>query len=39
VWNSTLEEKRLFYVPSLSHRTIVYKGMLNAVLDWIKNLI
>jgi len=31
VWNSSLEEKRLFYVPSLSHRTIVYKGMLNAV--------
>ncbi len=31
IWQSSLAEKQLFYVPSLSHRTIVYKGMLNAV--------
>ncbi|HMM77999.1 MAG TPA: glutamate synthase large subunit [Gammaproteobacteria bacterium] len=30
IWGSTMREKALFYVPSLSHRTLVYKGMLNA---------
>jgi glutamate synthase (NADPH/NADH) large chain len=30
IWGSTMREKSLFYVPSLSHRTLVYKGMLNA---------
>ncbi|MEN9728483.1 MAG: hypothetical protein RL434_2849 [Pseudomonadota bacterium] len=30
VWNSVHEQKNLFYVPSLSHRVLVYKGMLNA---------
>jgi len=30
IWGSTMREKSLFYVPTLSHRTIVYKGMLNA---------
>ena len=28
VWNSELAEKALFYLPSLSHRTLIYKGML-----------
>jgi glutamate synthase (NADPH) large chain len=28
IWNSDLAEKSLFYLPSLSHRTLVYKGML-----------
>ena len=28
VWNSEIEEKSLFYIPSLSHRTLIYKGML-----------
>jgi glutamate synthase (NADPH/NADH) large chain len=31
IWGSTMREKALFYIPTLSHRTIVYKGMLNAV--------
>ena len=30
VARSALPHRRHFYVPSLSHRTIVYKGMLNA---------
>jgi glutamate synthase (NADPH/NADH) large chain len=30
VWDSGIEQKALFYVPSLSHRTFIYKGMLNA---------
>ncbi|MBI4693582.1 MAG: glutamate synthase large subunit [Gammaproteobacteria bacterium] len=30
IWNSDLSGKSLFYVPSLSARTLVYKGMLNA---------
>ena len=30
VWNSSHAEKALFYVPSLSHRIFIYKGMLNA---------
>ncbi len=29
VWNSGLSEQELFYVPSLSYRTFVYKGMLT----------
>jgi glutamate synthase (ferredoxin) len=29
VWNSDLQEKKLFYIPSLSCRTIIYKGMLT----------
>ena len=29
IWNSNLPEKELFYVPSLSYRTFVYKGMLT----------
>ena len=29
IWGSSLSQKELFYVPSLSHRTIVYKGMLT----------
>ena len=28
IWGTELSEKALFYVPSLSHRTLVYKGML-----------
>lgn len=28
IWNSELAEKALFYLPSLSHRTLIYKGML-----------
>ena len=30
IWNSAQTEKALFYVPSLSHRVLIYKGMLNA---------
>ena len=30
IWNSDISEKSLFYLPSLSHRTLVYKGMLMA---------
>ena len=30
VWNSDITEKSLFYLPSLSHRTLAYKGMLMA---------
>ena len=30
IWNSEIAEKALFYVPSLSHRVLIYKGMLNA---------
>ena len=30
IWDSGITEKALFYVPSLSHRTMIYKGMLNA---------
>ena len=29
IWNSNLSEKDMFYVPSLSYRTFVYKGMLT----------
>ncbi|MEX2524859.1 MAG: glutamate synthase large subunit [Gammaproteobacteria bacterium] len=29
IWNSDMEEQRLFYVPSLSNKTFVYKGMLT----------
>ncbi len=28
IWNSELGEKALFYLPSLSQRTLIYKGML-----------
>ena len=28
IWDSELAEKSLFYLPSLSHRTLIYKGML-----------
>ena len=30
VARSALPQKGMFYIPSLSHRTVVYKGMLNA---------
>ncbi len=29
IWGSKMQEKDWFYVPSLSHRTFVYKGMLT----------
>ena len=29
IWTSELSEKHLFYIPSLSYRTFVYKGMLT----------
>ena len=29
IWNSDMSEQNLFYVPSLSYRTFVYKGMLT----------
>ncbi|MHB8714752.1 MAG: glutamate synthase large subunit [Sulfuricaulis sp.] len=29
VWNSNLAQRSLFYIPSLSARTLVYKGMLT----------
>ena len=29
IWNSNLSEKDRFYVPSLSYRTFLYKGMLT----------
>ncbi len=29
IWNSDLSEQKLFYIPSLSYRTFVYKGMLT----------
>jgi len=28
IWGSDVEEKAYFYIPSLSHRTLIYKGML-----------
>ena len=28
IWNSDISEKSLFYIPSLSHRVMIYKGML-----------
>jgi len=31
IWNSDLKERALFYIPSLSARTLVYKGMLTPV--------
>ena len=31
IWNSGLSEKKLFYVPSLSYRTFLYKGMLTGL--------
>ncbi|HET7753422.1 MAG TPA: glutamate synthase large subunit [Anaeromyxobacteraceae bacterium] len=30
VARSAMPQKAMFYIPSLSHRTVVYKGMLNA---------
>ena len=30
VWNSSLKQRELFYMPSLSCRTLIYKGMLIA---------
>src|SRR3990172_7678793 len=30
VWNSPMPERKLFYLPSLSARTLIYKGMLSA---------
>ncbi len=30
IWDSSLSEKALFYLPSLSPNTLVYKGMLTA---------
>ncbi|HBH11066.1 MAG TPA: glutamate synthase large subunit, partial [Gammaproteobacteria bacterium] len=29
VWNSDMTEQNLFYIPSLSYRTFLYKGMLT----------
>ncbi len=29
IWNSELTQQNLFYIPSLSYRTFVYKGMLT----------
>ncbi|MEQ8938662.1 MAG: glutamate synthase subunit alpha, partial [Gammaproteobacteria bacterium] len=29
IWNSDLSQQNLFYIPSLSYRTFVYKGMLT----------
>ena len=29
IWNSDLAQRDLFYIPSLSYRTFVYKGMLT----------
>ncbi|HJW80700.1 MAG TPA: glutamate synthase large subunit, partial [Acidiferrobacterales bacterium] len=31
IWNSDLKERALFYIPSLSARTLVYKGMLTPI--------
>ncbi len=28
IWSSDIAEKDYFYIPSLSHRTLIYKGML-----------
>ncbi|HWP84510.1 MAG TPA: glutamate synthase large subunit, partial [Terriglobia bacterium] len=30
VWNSEMPERKMFYLPSLSSRTLIYKGMLSA---------
>ncbi len=30
VWNSEMPQRKLFYLPSLSCRTLIYKGMLSA---------
>jgi glutamate synthase domain-containing protein 2/glutamate synthase domain-containing protein 1/glutamate synthase domain-containing protein 3 len=30
VWNSDLVQRKMFYIPSLSCKTFIYKGMLNA---------
>jgi glutamate synthase (NADPH/NADH) large chain len=30
IWGSAIEGKELFYIPSLSYKTVVYKGMLTA---------
>ncbi|MBI3933090.1 MAG: glutamate synthase large subunit, partial [Acidobacteria bacterium] len=30
VWNSEMPERKRFYLPSLSARTLIYKGMLSA---------
>jgi glutamate synthase domain-containing protein 2/glutamate synthase domain-containing protein 1/glutamate synthase domain-containing protein 3 len=37
---SNIGQKNLFYIPSMSHKTLVYKGMLNAaqVLDYYPDL-
>ncbi|MDH3514227.1 MAG: glutamate synthase large subunit, partial [Gammaproteobacteria bacterium] len=29
IWNSDIRERSLFYIPSLSARTLIYKGMLT----------
>ncbi|HEY5682939.1 MAG TPA: glutamate synthase large subunit, partial [Sulfuricaulis sp.] len=29
IWNSNIKERPLFYIPSLSARTLIYKGMLT----------
>jgi glutamate synthase (NADPH/NADH) large chain len=29
IWNSDLQQRSLFYIPSLSARTLIYKGMLT----------
>ena len=29
IWGGELSEKNLFYIPSLSHKTLIYKGMLS----------
>ena len=30
VWNSDIADRKMFYLPSLSARTLIYKGMLSA---------
>jgi len=30
IWSSQVKDKELFYIPSLSYKTVVYKGMLTA---------
>ncbi|MEM7540948.1 MAG: glutamate synthase large subunit [Pseudomonadota bacterium] len=29
IWGSDIADKEFFYIPSLSHRTLIYKGMLT----------
>ncbi len=40
VRTSTIGQRGMFYIPSLSHKTLVYKGMLNAlqVLEYFPDL-